>query len=459
VRRVLLAALFAALVMGPGTSAVSAASSPLGVTVSSLPSSLDARQAGTFKVTVTNSGAPQTHPTLAAAVSLGTVTGVDPANGWQCSTSGCAYVGASAFKNHASATFTVHIVGPSPQSCDSSQTPTGSGHCAIAASATTTDDAGLIASASGQIDGVYPDIAVSASGPALTGAGSTVAYSARISNSGSGAASGVVLKDTLPALAGTAPTAFVVYEPAASSSSCGGAASAGVVTCTPDSVGAGSALTITVVVDAPALAAYAIDSQLQNGVAVSDFEEGATPLTPADDSDSAQTTVFDALRGNAGPGSSTSTPGLGNGHAQRTVVTLSSSVATANLTIDDSLSVAMLGHDTCPTGKDSYGNPVIVDAAKATVADPNTIQLIYASGPGGVPANEPLGGIQVTRQDVLGDNSTCQVLRQCGLVGKKSVIPSGAVACVASVKRQRPTGIVTIIILDSGGDPSFRGGG
>ena len=65
----------------------------------------------------------------------------------------------------------------------------------------------------------------------------------------------------------------------------------------------------------------------------------------------------------------------------------------------------------------------------------------------------------MTRQDTLGDNSTCVVLPQCGLIGKKSVIPSGAQACIVGVKRQTPTGLVTITLLDSGGDPTYRGGG
>jgi uncharacterized repeat protein (TIGR01451 family) len=432
---------------------------PLVVSIGSLPASVDATHAASFSVTVRNTGTPQSHPSLHVGLSLGVLEGIDAPSGWQCTDADCTYTAATAFKNRASASFTVHMQGPDVGACDSNQSPAGSGHCMIAVTAETTDDTGLNASASGQIEGVYPDLSVTLSGPADVAAGARLSFSAVVSNSGSGAATGVVVRDSLPALASGAPTPFVVYEPAASSSGCGPTATDGVVVCSPGALASGGLETVVVSADAPVLAAYANDSSLIDAVAVGDNEEGSTPLTPEDDSAQAAATLFDAFQSKAAGGSSTKTPGISSAHPQQTVVTLASSVTAGELMIDDSLSTAALGSDTCPTSSDVYGNPVIVTAPKATVSSPNTVQLIYSSGPGGIPANEALGAIQVTRQDTLGDNSTCVVLPQCGLIGKKSVIPSGAQACIVGVKRQTPTGLVTITLLDSGGDPTYRGGG
>lgn len=440
------------LAVGAGVAPAAASSvSPLVVSVSGLPATVDATHTATFGVSVTNTGSPQTSPSLTVSTTLGSVALSGP-SGWTCSGATCDYTSSRAFKNRATASFSASLTGPDPLTCVGAQSPAGSMTCPITVTATSTDDSLLTATASAGLNGIYPDVAVSAAAPTNAAAGTVVAFTSTITNGGSGAATGVTLTDSLPPLA--AAGTYASFAPGSSSASCA-ASSAGVVTCTPGTIPAGGTATVTVAVLAPPLAVNALGQQMQNAVAAADAEEGSNPVTPADDASASTTVVYDGYSPNAGGGSKTSTPGLGNGHDQTTVVSLSSSVTPGAVFVYDSLATA-----TCAsTGATLYGNPVTITSPVAPNSDPNTVQLIYDSGPGGIPVGQSLGNIQVIRQATLGVDQPCFVLSQCGVNAGKAILPSGDVSCVSGVKRSRPTGIVTITVLDTGGDPSFRGSG
>ncbi|HUZ84485.1 MAG TPA: hypothetical protein VMU66_07315 [Gaiellales bacterium] len=444
-----------AVATGTGASTALGATSPgrYLVTVSGLPGAVDGGHQASFQVSVTNTGDWENWVQFSDAASLGSVDSIDAPSGWSCAGGTCT-TGPSGFAEHATVQFTVHVSGPAPQVCAANQSPADSGQCVIATTATAADDDGYSTSSAAQTAGVYPDISVTATAPAATGAGTQVSFQAVLTNSGSGDATGVTLADSLPTLAAAAPTPFAVYEPAQSSPSCASSATpAGVVVCTTGTLAPRGSVTVTVAVVAPALAVYAAADQLANSLTAADTEEGAAAVTPADDTTATVTAVYDGFASNLSGGGTVGTPGLSSVHPQRTVVTLAS-IASGTVTVTDSL-----GGGSCSSLPTRYGNPVVVSAPQASTTSPNVVQLIYSSGAGGIPAGEPLGRIQVIRQDSPGE--PCVVLPQCGLIGKKSVIPKGYQACVASVKRRHPTGIVTIIVLDStpNGDPTYRGGG
>lgn len=439
------------LVLAGGVAPAVADSSPsLVIALSGVPTQIDATHAGSFTVSLSNTGPAESHPSVTLSATLGAVSLTGP-SGWTCSGATCNYSGAIA--KGASAVFTGSLTAPDPVDCAAAQSPASSMQCPIVVTATATSedrDADDTSTTTAQTVGVYPDIAVAATAPAYVAAGQTMTLTVTLTNTGSGDANGVSLTDALPPLAAAGSYATFVAQ----SSSAGCAAdSASTVVCAAGTLAPGGSVTFTVAVQVPPLAVDAAGQQLVGSVTAADTEEGAQPVSPVDDSASTTTTVLDGFAADAGGGSKISTPGLGTGHAQTTIVTLSGAVTAGPVFVDDSLTTA-----TC-AGGELYGNPVTITSPVAPNSAPNTVQLIYGSGPGGIPVGEALGNIQVTRQATLGADQQCFVLAQCGTKAGKAKLPTGDLACVVGVKRNRPTGIVTITLLDTGGDPSYRGSG
>jgi uncharacterized repeat protein (TIGR01451 family) len=263
-----------------------------------------------------------------------------------------------------------------------------------------------------------------------------VVFTATISNTGPATATSVTFDDHLP------PNGTFL----SSSPSCGQPAH-GVLTCVLSDMAPGTQTTVTVTIGAPLSAA---DGPLANRASVSGKQKDPTP---ANNAASASTVIHDAF-GNVGNGGGTiSTPSIDKTHSQGGVLSVPAGFLSATTTgsIDDTLAHA----PTCDT-TEPYGNPVVVDLDTTQVSfdDPLVVSLVY--GKGVVPPNEPLGHITVVRR---ARDGSCLLLPHCSQpTSGKFAIPPGAPACEGKVSRNRPTGVVTVTVLDSN-DASYRGGG
>lgn len=286
------------------------------------------------------------------------------------------------------------------------------------------------------------DLAMSMYAPAEAAASASVSsptpvvFTATISNAGPATATGVTFEDHLPANGTFLSSSVTCRQPAH-----------GVLTCALPDVAPGTQAAVTVKIGAPLSAA---DGPLTNAATVSAKQNDPTP---ANRTASASTVIHDAF-GKVGKGGGTiSTPGVDKTHPQGGVLNVPAGFLSGTTTgsIDDTLPHA----PSCAAAK-PFGNPVVVDLDTTQVSfrDPLLVTLVY--GKGVVPANEPLGHIKVVRQ---ARDGSCLLLPHCSRpTSGRFAIPRGAPACEGKVSRKRPTGVVTVMVIDSN-DASYRGGG
>jgi uncharacterized repeat protein (TIGR01451 family) len=383
------------------------------------------------------------------------------------------------------ATVTVVLQSPASADCDAYQT---SGKCTLSAKVAASEAEGDPTSgddwASGSATVTYPDLAVTIAitgtqnnTTAAIGALAPITYQVTVKNHGSGDAHNVSLTNYLPTGLSLVPPTNQSPNPSGVDWTCTSSPQSQPSPPTPPVSITSTCpygLTLTAVTGsttvkfaatAPAIASTAgTNGTIQDRASADDNEVDPT-AGDSKDQLSATTDVHDGYLLIKSPGGSLKTPSIDQVHGinQAGVLTVPKGIITSSFpaAIDDTFSTAF-NCSVFPTGYKGYGNPVRIVGPLNTTSKPNTVQLIYSSNStlldantyAGIPIQIPLGQIDVFRVAPSAPAGTCVELPKCTFRSNQYFIPAGQPACIQTISRQTPTGIVTITLLETDtGDP------
>jgi uncharacterized repeat protein (TIGR01451 family) len=388
-------------------------------------------------------------------------------------------------------TLTVVVNTPNEAACSNNQSPSGSGKCIITDTPTATDSEGdptpSDATATQSDDVLYPDLtlAFGTAPPSDIGVSTDVSYTFVVKNAGTGDATNTTL--TQPLTPGIALNSATFTTTNSNSGNC--SFSNRTITCLlltlrpadPATSRPADTATITVSVHTPATesavgspttgvmvtAATVFDDQ---GEPSTGNKHASPPLStnaPTNESVTANTKVHDAFKQFAVKNDMVQTAGLGSTRQQQEILNLPGLPSGKQFltTIDDTANNTLTSSAFTNCGFGSYATygsvAHIETGAAASSTTPNIITLMYSSSPsGGIPIQKPLGQIEVFRFDTaLAPPNQCLEEPKCVFKSNAYFLPKGVQACIQTISRQTPSGIVTITTLDITDDPYVHSGG